>query len=57
MVVVIDEVQKIPQILNEIHWMIENIKGVSCILCGLEANIRKREPFYQVFRYTCLKPH
>ena len=34
MVVVIDEVQKIPQILNEIHWMIENIKGVSFILCG-----------------------
>lgn len=33
-VVVIDEVQKIPQILNEIHWMIENIKGVSFILCG-----------------------
>ncbi len=33
-VVVIDEVQKIPQILNEIHWMIENIKGVSFVLCG-----------------------
>ena len=33
-VVVIDEVQKIPQILNEIHWMIENIKGISFILCG-----------------------
>ncbi|WP_341752437.1 ATP-binding protein [Candidatus Tisiphia endosymbiont of Dioctria rufipes] len=34
MVIVIDEIQKIPQILNEVHWMIENIKGVSFILCG-----------------------
>lgn len=34
MIFVIDEVQKIPQVLNEIHWMIENIKGISFILCG-----------------------
>ena len=34
MVIVIDEVQKIPQILNEVHWMIENIKGISFVLCG-----------------------
>lgn len=34
LVVVIDEVQKVPQILNEIHWMIENIKDVSFVLCG-----------------------
>ena len=33
-VVVIDEVQKVPQILNEVHWMIENIKGICFILCG-----------------------
>lgn len=34
LVIVIDEVQKVPQILNEIHWMIENIKEVSFVLCG-----------------------
>lgn len=34
LIMVIDEVQKIPQILNEVHWMIENIKEVSFILCG-----------------------
>lgn len=34
LVVVIDEIQKVPQLLNEIHWMIENIKNVSFVLCG-----------------------
>ena len=34
LVVVIDEVQKVPQILNEIHWLIENIEDVSFVLCG-----------------------
>ncbi|MEN8236355.1 MAG: AAA family ATPase [Pseudomonadota bacterium] len=31
--IIIDEVQKIPGILDEVHWMIENL-GVSFILCG-----------------------
>src|SRR5262249_46397518 len=31
--VIIDEVQKIPILLNEIHWLIENEK-ISFILCG-----------------------
>ncbi|KPK32193.1 MAG: hypothetical protein AMS24_04765 [Chlamydiae bacterium SM23_39] len=36
--VVLDEVQKVPQILDEVHWMIEN-KGISFILCG--SSVRK----------------
>ncbi len=31
--IIIDEVQKIPEILDEVHWMIENL-GLSFILCG-----------------------
>lgn len=31
--VVIDEVQKIPALLDEVHWLIEN-KGLSFALCG-----------------------
>lgn len=34
LVIVIDEVQKVPQILNEIHWLIENVRGISFVLCG-----------------------
>lgn len=34
LVVVIDEIQKVPKLLNEIHWMIENIQNVSFVLCG-----------------------
>jgi len=34
--VVIDEVQKIPSILDEIHWLIEN-KNIQFILCGSSA--------------------
>ncbi len=32
--IIIDEIQKIPELLDEIHWMIENIEGISFILCG-----------------------
>ena len=39
--VILDEVQKIPKILNEVHWLIEN-KGVSFILCGSSARKLKR---------------
>lgn len=31
--IIIDEVQKVPLILDELHWLIEN-KGLSFILCG-----------------------
>ena len=34
--VIIDEVQKVPQLLDEIHWLIEN-KGLRFILCGSSA--------------------
>jgi predicted AAA+ superfamily ATPase len=39
--VVIDEVQKVPQLLDEIHWLIEN-KGLQFILCGSSARKLKR---------------
>lgn len=39
--VIIDEVQKIPALLDEIHWLIENA-GVSFILCGSSARKLKR---------------
>jgi len=39
--VVIDEVQKVPQILDEVHWLIEN-RGVHFALCGSSARKVKR---------------
>ncbi|MBI3601823.1 MAG: ATP-binding protein [Candidatus Omnitrophica bacterium] len=39
--VILDEVQKIPAILDEVHWMIENMK-LSFILCGSSARKLKR---------------
>ena len=39
--VILDEVQKVPQILNEVHWLIEN-KGLRFILCGSSARKLKR---------------
>ncbi len=39
--VIIDEVQKAPALLNEVHWLIEN-KKVSFILCGSSARKLKR---------------
>lgn len=32
--IIIDEVQKVPALLDEIHWIIENMKPVQFILCG-----------------------
>ncbi len=32
--VIIDEVQKVPEILDEIHWMIEHFKGIAFIMAG-----------------------
>jgi predicted AAA+ superfamily ATPase len=34
--VVLDEVQKVPHILDEVHWLIEN-RGMRFILCGSSA--------------------
>lgn len=39
--VVIDEVQKIPSILDEVHWLIEN-RGIKFALCGSSARKLKR---------------
>lgn len=39
--VIIDEVQKIPQLLDEVQWLIVN-KGISFILCGSSARKLKR---------------
>ncbi len=39
--IILDEVQKIPQVLDEIHWLIEN-KKLRFILCGSSARKLKR---------------
>ncbi len=39
--IIIDEVQKIPQILDEVHWLIENA-NVAFILCGSSARKLKQ---------------
>lgn len=39
--VILDEVQKVPQLLDEVHWLIEN-QGISFILCGSSARKLKR---------------
>lgn len=39
--VIIDEVQKVPQLLDEVHWLIEN-KGLRFLLCGSSARKLKR---------------
>lgn len=40
-VVVIDEVQKVPALLDEVHWLIEN-RGVRFVLCGSSARKVRR---------------
>ena len=39
--VILDEVQKVPQVLDEVHWLIEN-KGFRFILCGSSARKLRR---------------
>ncbi|MBI5418292.1 ATP-binding protein [Candidatus Poribacteria bacterium] len=39
--IILDEVQKVPHVLDEIHWLIEN-KGLKFILCGSSARKLKR---------------
>jgi predicted AAA+ superfamily ATPase len=39
--IILDEVQKIPQILDEVHWLIEN-ENLGFILCGSSARKLKR---------------
>lgn len=40
-VVIIDEVQKIPDLLDEVHWLIHN-KGLHFVLCGSSARKLRR---------------
>jgi len=40
-IVIIDEIQKVPQLLNEIHWLIENT-NIKFGLCGSSARKVKR---------------
>lgn len=39
--IILDEVQKVPQILDEVHWLVEN-KKLNFILCGSSARKLKR---------------
>jgi predicted AAA+ superfamily ATPase len=39
--IIIDEVQKVPHLLDEIHWLIENM-GLRFIMCGSSARKLKR---------------
>lgn len=39
--IILDEVQKVPQVLDEVHWLIEN-KGLHFILCGSSARKLRR---------------
>lgn len=39
--IIIDEIQKLPVLLDELHWLMEN-KGLRFILCGSSARKLKR---------------
>ncbi len=39
--IIIDEVQKVPEVMDEVHWLIEN-KGLRFMLCGSSARKLKR---------------
>lgn len=39
--IVIDEIQRIPELLNEVHWLAEN-RGLRFLLCGSSARKLKR---------------
>ncbi len=40
--IIIDEIQKVPELLNEIHWLIEN-EAIQFILCGSSARKLKTQ--------------
>jgi len=41
-IIIIDEVQKVPSLLNEVHWLIEN-QSIQFILCGSSARKLKTQ--------------
>jgi predicted AAA+ superfamily ATPase len=59
--IIVDEVQKIPEILDEIHWLIEHRKDISFILCGssfrklkhIGANLLGGRAWRQLFLPLC----
>jgi len=59
--VIIDEIQKIPALLDEIHWLIENVADASFILCGSSlrklkhsgANLLGGRAWRQIFTALC----
>jgi predicted AAA+ superfamily ATPase len=65
--VIIDEVQKVPMLLDEVHWLLENVPGCSFILCGSSlrklkesgANLLGGRAWRQIFLPLCFPelPH
>lgn len=59
--VIIDEVQKVPEILDQVHYLIEKYKGLSFILCGSSmrklrhtgANLLGGRAWRQIFLPLC----
>ena len=49
--VVIVEIQKVPQLLDEIHWLIEN-KKIVFALCG--SSVRKLRNYYEILEDTLI---
>lgn len=41
--VIIDEIQYVPDVLNDVHWLIENKKPTSFILCGSSSRAIRRK--------------
>ncbi len=39
--ILVDEVQKVPQVLEEVHWLVEN-RGLRFVMCGSSARTVKR---------------
>jgi hypothetical protein len=54
--VVIDEVQKVPKILDEVHWLHE-AHGLQFALCGLSTRKVKRGLITTLFRSPRLQNH
>ena len=50
--VVIDEVQKVPNLMDEIHWLIEN-RGYQFILCGSSARKIRRGKSGLMLIFSC----
>jgi predicted AAA+ superfamily ATPase len=59
--IIIDEIQKAPALLDEIHWLIENVPNCSFILCGSSlrrlkhdgANLLGGRAWRQIFTSLC----